>query len=157
VNDHNRPGRTKTGSTRVARRPSGQGAARLAPWRPQDGDAGPVDGWPDLQALPSDPSAAVPSVDDSDAAEWSDFTTPDGRHGWQRVDAADLQDIEPEACPVCGGLLAWWDLAGKRHCERCSPRTAGLRLRELTQRRRKRCVDASIGQRYDVHERYIAS
>jgi hypothetical protein len=72
-------------------------------------------------------------------ADWSEFTTPDGRHGWQRADVTDLQVIDlPGPCPSCGGIVFWWDVTGGRHCEACSPRTRAIRLREHAQRLRER-------------------
>ena len=29
--------------------------------------------------------------------------------------------IEPEWCPACRGIDAWWDFSGARHCARCDP------------------------------------
>jgi len=80
---------------------------------------------------------------DSDAGEWLDLTAPDGRRCLVRSDAADLQVIDlPAPCPVCGGIVFWWDAAGGAHCERCSP--APGRGRWLVQRA------AEVRDRYPV-------
>jgi hypothetical protein len=73
-----------------------------------------------------------------DMAGWSEYTAPEGRHGWQRADLAGCQVVDLQPCPNCGGLLVWWDVTGGRHCEDCSPTKAGPRLREVAQRLRER-------------------
>jgi len=50
---------------------------------------------------------------------------------------AEIIDL-PEPCPSCGRWDFWQDLRGTWHCEACSPRTAGPRLRELAERLRTR-------------------
>jgi TubC N-terminal docking domain len=75
---------------------------------------------------------------DSDAADWKEFTTPDGCREWQRGDAADLQDIDVAPCLTCGGLERWQDIRGDWHCERCHPRRHGPRLHRLARRIRER-------------------
>jgi hypothetical protein len=59
---------------------------------------------------------------DGDAAGWTEYTTPDGRHGWRRADVADLQDVPlPGPCPTCSSLERWQDVAGSLHCPTCRP------------------------------------
>jgi hypothetical protein len=85
---------------------------------------------------------AVPQ--DGDLAGWSEFTTPDGRHGWQREDVADERIIDiPTPCPTCKGIVFWWDVTGGRHCEACTPpnpSAADFRRRAAAARERHRAA-----------------
>jgi hypothetical protein len=91
------------------------------------------------QDLPGDgPQDLQP---DTDAGDWTERQTASG---WivERIDAAGLEIIDiPTPCPVCGGIVFWWDVADGQRCERCHPRTTGERLRrraaELRRRYRK--------------------
>jgi hypothetical protein len=78
-----------------------------------------------------------------DEADWSEYTTADGRDGLRRVDVADQQDIAPEACPTCNGSERWQDFGGGWHCERCEPRTRATRLRERARQVRGRYAKES--------------
>jgi hypothetical protein len=136
------------------------------------GDAAPVDELPDLQRTRADGrplqahavpvTARLPATggphdaygnaepglqpSDGDQADWTEYTTADGRHGWLRCGSADCEIIDvPEPCLNCTGIVFWWDLAGGQHCEACSPRTAGPRLRELAQRLRQRHARKAAG------------
>ena len=117
--------------------PSGAESAAIP-----SGDVAPVvdDLQPQADA-PHDENGDGPRAqpqDDSDAADWSGYATPDGRHGWQRCDVAGCEVVDLLPCKVCGGLERWQDLASGWHCEVCSPRTAGprimARVAELRQR-----------------------
>jgi hypothetical protein len=126
---------------------------------PQDvpGDAGPVmvasslaDVDPQPQDLPGGDRHGADGTQDAgpsdiDANDWQELTGSDGRRCLVRSDVADCEVVDLQPCPVCGCLLAWWDLMGGRHCEACSPRTAGPRLRELAQRLRERYERRAAG------------
>jgi hypothetical protein len=84
-----------------------------------------------LAMLAGGPQDLQPQDDHSDAAGWQEYIDPDGRRCLVRSDLADYEIIDlPTPCTVCGGIVAWWDLAGGQHCERCHPRTTGERLRQ---------------------------
>ena len=95
----------------------------LQPQNLPSGDRHGADGAQDVQPQ------------DSDAGDWLDVTDPDGRRCLVRSDAADLQVIDlPAPCPVCGGIVFWWDVTGGAHCEHCEPRTRATWLRERAER-----------------------
>jgi len=53
--------------------------------------------------------------------------------------AAGLEIIDAQPCPMCGGLERWQALAGGGHCSTCSPATpTGERLRRLAAELRER-------------------
>lgn len=60
---------------------------------------------------------------------WLELEQPDGCFALVRVDAIDQQVVEIQECPKCGGVLAWWDMLGRRHCEACEPRKTAEALR----------------------------
>jgi len=109
--------------------------------QPQGSDspaAGVGDGPADLQPQESTARPADGSQY-GDAAEWQEFIDPDGRRCLVRADAAELEIIDvPAPCPVCGGIVFWWDVAGNTHCEACSPLRRSEALRALAAEIRRR-------------------
>ena len=104
--------------------------AVVSPKAPQD----PPGGDPHGADGPQDPGPS-----DIDAGEWQEVTDADGRRCLVRSDAADVEIIDARPCPVCGGIVFWWDVAGGAHCERCSPATpTGQRLRQRAAELRER-------------------
>ncbi len=102
------------------------------------GGADPVTNTPTV----GPPQDGRPSVmrewDPTDAAEWQEYIGSDSRRCLVRCDAAEIEIIDAEPCPICSGLERWQDLAGGWHCERCEPRTRATWLREHAQRLRER-------------------
>lgn len=60
---------------------------------------------------------------------WLELDRPDGFVSLVRIDAIDQDVADIEECPNCGGILAWWDMLGRRHCETCEPRKTAEALR----------------------------
>jgi hypothetical protein len=103
-------------------------------------DGAPVAGDPrDGAPVAGDPRDGAPVIDPQDPPDFLEVIEADGRRIWQRPEMVALEVIDfPDPCPVCGGIERWQDLVDGWHCERCEPRTAGPRLRELVQRLRVR-------------------
>jgi ribosomal protein L37AE/L43A len=89
-------------------------------------------------------SFSIGSMSNARQAEWHERETVEG---WElvRVDVADAEIHDLQPCPICGCLEIWQDIGGTWHCERCEPRTAGPRLRELAQRLRERYERRAAG------------
>lgn len=82
-----------------------------------------------IPAADSDGAGTLPQ--DGDALDWQEYIGPDGRRCLVRSDAAGLELVDVQPCPVCGGLELWQDLAGEWHCSNCRPMpTTGQRLRQ---------------------------
>lgn len=64
-------------------------------------------------------------------AGWLEVVNSDGTVGLVHPDHVDDEVIDiPAPCAVCGGIVFWWDMLGRQHCERCEPRTTAERLQE---------------------------
>jgi hypothetical protein len=128
-------------------------SAPIGPGRPaamapvQPGLVQPGDGRPDNlgdqasgpTSIPGRTSATIPAAIDATAGQvddLGDLLPADG--SWDELP-------EPEPCPTCGEILAWWGLWNQRRCERCEPsgqrsllladRAARLRERTASGRR----------------------
>ncbi|MCY2986925.1 MAG: hypothetical protein NTY19_03545 [Planctomycetota bacterium] len=60
---------------------------------------------------------------------WLELDKPDGYVSLARLYVIDHDVADIEECPNCGGILAWWDMLGRRHCETCEPRKTAEALR----------------------------
>lgn len=81
-------------------------------------------------------------------AVWLELEQPDGSFSLVRLDAIDQEVVEIQECPKCGGLLAWWDMLGRRHCETCEPRKPAEALRN-----RAACLRAKYEHLAEQRER----
>jgi hypothetical protein len=90
-------------------------------------------------SIPGRTSATIPAAIDATAGQvddLGDLLPADG--SWDELP-------DPEPCPTCGEILAWWGLWNQRRCERCEPsgqrsllladRAARLRERTASGRR----------------------
>ncbi|NLF70051.1 MAG: hypothetical protein GX575_13485 [Candidatus Anammoximicrobium sp.] len=102
------------------------------------GDADPVTDTPAVGPPQEGRRSVMREWDPTDAAKWQEYIGSDGQRCLVRCDAAEIEIIDAEPCPVCSGLERWQDLAGGWHCERCEPRTRATWLREHAQRLRER-------------------
>ena len=102
-------------------------AAATAPVQP--GLVHPGDGRPvDLGDLAGGPASIPERTSAAIDATAIDATAIDATAG-QVDDLGDLLPAtgewdelpEPEPCPTCGEILAWWGVWDERRCERCEP------------------------------------
>ena len=59
------------------------------------------------------------------------------QHGDQDAGSWETAVESPVPCRQCGGIMVWWDFAGRTHCMTCEPAVRSERLRERAARLRR--------------------